>query len=78
MEQRDLALIEDLIVQNEELANLWKQHRELEIKLEDLGGRRYLTAEEQVERKRLQKIKLAGRDRIEVILAEHRQRNGQD
>lgn len=73
MEQGDLDLIEKLIVENDELAELWTKHRELEIKLDELGNRVYLSAEEQMERKRLQKIKLAGRDRIELILAEYRQ-----
>ena len=73
MEQRDLDLIEQLIVENDELAQLWTKHRALETKLDELGERLYLSAEEQMERKRLQKIKLAGRDRIEAILAQHRQ-----
>lgn len=72
MEQRDLSLIEELVAENPELAKLWKEHIELEAQLRSLDERVYLTPEEQVERKRLQKIKLAGRDRIEAILAEHR------
>jgi uncharacterized protein YdcH (DUF465 family) len=73
MEQKDLNLIERLSPADPELAQLWRQHMELEAQLDSLGGRLYLTPEEQVERKRLQKLKLAGRDRIEVILARHRQ-----
>lgn len=33
-----------------------------------MNQRLYLSTEEQIERKRLQKLKLAGRDRIEQIL----------
>lgn len=73
MEQRDLELIERLSSADSELAQLWREHLELEAQLDSLGGRLYLTPEEQVERKRLQKLKLAGRDRIEAILAHHRQ-----
>ena len=72
MEERDLDLIRSLAPANPELDQLWREHLELEGQLDQLGQRRYLTPEEQVERKRLQKIKLAGRDRIEVILATHR------
>jgi uncharacterized protein YdcH (DUF465 family) len=72
MEERDLALIRELAPSNPELDQLWREHLELEKQLEEFDQRRYLTPEEQVERKRLQKIKLAGRDRIEVILATHR------
>ncbi|MFH1058120.1 MAG: YdcH family protein [Pseudomonadota bacterium] len=55
-----------------ELDQLWREHQELEATLEAMNERIYLTPEEQVERKRLQKLKLAGRDRIEAILAGHR------
>jgi uncharacterized protein YdcH (DUF465 family) len=73
MEHSDLELIEQLSPADPELAQLWRDHLEMEAQLESLSGRLYLTPEEQVERKRLQKRKLAGRDRIEVILARHRQ-----
>ena len=73
MESSDKELIEELARDNEELARLWSEHLTLESQLEDMNQRVYLTAEEQVERKRLQKVKLAGRDRMEAILAEHRQ-----
>jgi uncharacterized protein len=73
MEHSDLELIEQLSPVDPELGQLWREHLALEAQLESLSGRLYLTPEEQVERKRLQKLKLAGRDRIEVILARHRQ-----
>lgn len=72
MEERDLALIRELAPSHPELDQLWREHLELEKRLDEFDQRRYLTPEEQVERKRLQKIKLAGRDRIEAILAAHR------
>ena len=75
MEDKDVSLIRQLVETNEELAGLWRDHQEMEARLEILNGRVYLTNEEQVERKRLQKTKLAGRDRIEAILAEYRQQN---
>ena len=72
MEKTDQQLIEELILSNEELAGLWREHLDFEQKLEDMNNRIYLTPEEQIERKSIQKMKLAGRDRIEVILSEHR------
>ena len=77
MEDRDLKLIEELIPQNQELADLWKEHIELELRLRSMDDRVYLSSEEQMERKRLQKLKLAGRDRMEAILAEYRAQSGQ-
>lgn len=74
MEAKDLELIQKLLNENEDLARLWAEHQKLEAKLDALASRVYLSAEEQVEVKRLKKIKLAGRDRMEAILAEYRQR----
>ncbi len=73
MEQQDLKLIERLVERDDELAQLWTDHRALDGQIEAMNARLYLTPEEQVERKRLQKLKLAGRDRIEEILARYRQ-----
>lgn len=75
MEDKDLELIERLQGQDAELDQLWREHLELEAALEAMNERIYLTPEEQVERKRLQKLKLSGRDRIEVILAGHRKQD---
>lgn len=73
MEDRDIELIRELMDQDQELGELWRRHLELETQLENMNQRVYLTNEEQVERKRLQKVKLAGRDRMEAILAAYRQ-----
>jgi hypothetical protein len=40
--------------------------------LDEFNKRIHLTTDESMERKRIQKLKLANRDRIERILAEHR------
>ena len=72
METKDEELINQLIPENEELQKLVKEHREFEAQLEELNKRLYLSVEENQEKKRLQKLKLAGRDRIEQILKDHR------
>jgi uncharacterized protein YdcH (DUF465 family) len=72
MEQKDYDLIQSLLPRDEELARLWNEHLELEKRLDDLNERLYLSNEEQVELKHLKKVKLAGRDRIETILASYR------
>ncbi len=74
MEDRDLALIKTWIQQDEELKQRVDEHEEFERRLEEFNRRPYLTAEETLERKRLQKLKLAGRDKIEQILAKYRQK----
>ena len=72
MEERDLALIRTWVEQDQELKQRMDEHEEFERRLEEFNRRPYLTAEETLERKRLQKLKLAGRDRIEQILAKYR------
>ena len=72
MEERDLALIRVWVQQDPELKQRIEEHEEFERRLEEFNRRPYLTAEETLERKRLQKLKLAGRDKIEQILAKYR------
>ncbi len=72
MEKRDLELILKYTSSDPELKCYWEQHEDFERKLEEFNRRVYLTAEEELERKRIQKLKLAGRDRIESILSKYR------
>ncbi len=72
MEKRDEKLIAQLIKENKTLREYVKQHKEYERQLEEYNKRIYLTTEESMERKRIQKLKLAGRDKIERILAKYR------
>jgi len=74
MERSDQELIEHLMDRDPELKKYVEEHRDYEKLLEEFNRRPYLTAAETIERKRLQKLKLAGRDRIELILAQHRQK----
>ena len=72
MEKEDLQLIERLREEDPELKKIWDEHHEYERLLGEFNRRPYLTAAETLERKRLQKLKLAGRDRMEQILAKYR------
>jgi uncharacterized protein YdcH (DUF465 family) len=74
MEKQDEELIGQLLDRDPELKKYVEEHRDFEKKLEEFNRRPYLTTAETLERKRLQKLKLAGRDRIEQILARHRQK----
>lgn len=71
MESYERARIAALVRHDDELRRLWREHQELERRLEELDGLPHLTPEEQVERKQVQKRKLAGKDRIASILARH-------
>jgi len=72
MEKRDLEIIHKYISTDAELKRHVDEHEEYERKLQEFNRRIYLTSGEEIERKRLQKLKLAGRDRIESILAKYR------
>jgi len=72
VEKRDQELIQKLIPSNPDLRHYMEEHAEFERKLEEWKRRLYLTPEEEVERKRIQKLKLAGRDKIEAILSKCR------
>ena len=72
MEKHDEELIHSLLDQDEELRRLYDEHRQYERQLEDLRRKHHLTTEEEVEQKRVQKLKLAGMDRIMEIVRRHR------
>ena len=72
MEVKEEALIRSLIDTDTELRRHYEEHVELKQRLEELRQKPYLTEEEQVEEKRIQKQKLAGKDRMMEILARYR------
>ena len=72
MEKWDEELIARLLPLDEELRKQVEEHRRFEEQLEKFSQRPYLTTEEEMEKRRIQKLKLAGRDKIEAILARHR------
>ena len=72
MEQRDRLLIEKHIEHDEELKKFFAEHLLFEKQLDELSAKHYLTAEEETQQKQLKKLKLAGRDKIEMILKKYR------
>jgi uncharacterized protein YdcH (DUF465 family) len=72
MEKADAELVARWIDKDPELKRRFEDHQDFERQLEEFNRRPYLTAEETVERRRIQKLKLAGRDRIEQLLAQYR------
>jgi hypothetical protein len=74
METDENALIEHLKQTNPEFRQLTEEHLQYERQLEEFTTLRYLTSEQELEKKRLQKIKLRGKDRMMEILKEHKSR----
>lgn len=48
-------------------ASLEEEHARLDEEVQHLSERRYLSVHEQMERKRLQKLKLAAKDRLQML-----------
>jgi formyltetrahydrofolate synthetase len=71
MERRDEELIQQHLTHDDELRTLYQQHQELKRKLEALRNKLYLTGDEEIEKKRIQKLKLASKDRMMEILHRH-------
>jgi uncharacterized protein len=72
MEETDLQLIRKIIPKDQDLKKLWDEHLDYEEKLDQLNKRRYLSTEEEIRRKEIQKLKLQGKDKIEEILRKYR------
>ncbi|MFA5516963.1 MAG: DUF465 domain-containing protein [Desulfuromonadales bacterium] len=73
MEELDQATVQQLVDENPRFRMLYEEHLLLEKELHSLDSRAYLSAEEEVERKKVQKLKLAGKDEMVRILKDYRQ-----
>jgi uncharacterized protein len=72
MEKQDEELIRSLMDRDAELRGHYLEHEDFKQQLARLNAKAHLSAEEEVERKRLQKLKLAGKDRMMEILYRYR------
>ena len=68
METHEKDLIEKLALENPELAALVEEHKSFKAQLDEMKNRPYLSPEDDLERKRLQKAKLAVKDKIQSFL----------
>ena len=73
MERREEDLILQHVAHDEELKALYFEHQEFKRRLDDFRHKVYLTAEEDLEKKRIQKLKLASKDRMMAILSRYQQ-----
>jgi uncharacterized protein len=72
MEKKDEELIQSLLANDAELKRYYEEHLALEAQLAEFNRKLYMTAEQEIEKKELQKRKLIGKDRIMQILDKHR------
>ncbi len=75
MEQREEELIRQHANHDQELKALYEEHQQFKRRLESFREKAYLTGEEEMEKKRIQKLKLAQKDRMMAILARYREQS---
>ncbi|MFZ3135914.1 MAG: DUF465 domain-containing protein [Thermodesulfovibrionales bacterium] len=70
MKEQEIA--ELLKKENEEFRKLSEEHRGLDVLLAEIDNKLYLTPEEELERKKIQKQKLLKKDRMAEIVREYK------
>jgi len=71
MERRDEEIIQQLMTHDDEMRALYAEHQELKHQLEAFRDKIHLSTEEELEKKRIQKLKLASKDKLMEILHRH-------
>ena len=69
---KEREIVEFLKKENGEFKKLSEEHRSLDVLLAEIDGKRYLTSEEEVERKKLQKQKLLKKDRMAELVRDYK------
>ena len=70
---KEQELVEFLKNENEEFRKLSEEHRNLDEFLVEIDSRRYLTPEEEIERKNIQKQKLFRKDRMAELIRKYKE-----
>jgi len=73
MEESDKAMIQQLVDQNPRFRLLYEGHLLLEKELKQYNDKSFLSPDEELEKKKIQKMKLAGKDEMDQILRARRQ-----
>ncbi len=69
---KEQEIVEFLKKENEEFRKLSEEHRNLDEFLVEIDSRRYLTPEEEIERKNIQKQKLIKKDRMAELVRDYK------
>ncbi|MDA8105619.1 MAG: DUF465 domain-containing protein [Nitrospiraceae bacterium] len=72
---KEQEIIESLKKENEEFKKLLEDHHDLDATLAEMDKKVYLTPEEEIERKKLQKLKLAKKDKMAELIRDFRRSN---
>jgi uncharacterized protein YdcH (DUF465 family) len=69
---KEADAINTLRNQNEEFKKIEEEHKKLEISLADIDKKKYLTPDDEMLRKNIQKQKLQFKDKMANIVREHK------
>jgi uncharacterized protein len=69
---KEREIVEFLKKENDEFKKLSEEHRSLDVLLAEIDSKRFLTSEEEVERKKLQKQKLLKKDRMAELVRDYK------
>lgn len=69
---KEREIVEFLTKENGEFKKLSEEHRSLDVLLAEIDNKRFLTSEEEVERKKLQKQKLLKKDRMAELVRDYK------
>ena len=69
---KENEIVETLKQQNEEFKKLSEEHRNLDELLAAMDSKHYLSPEEELERKKMQKLKLVRKDRMAELVREYK------
>ena len=72
---KEQEIIESLKQSSEEFRKLHEEHHALDETLAEIDKKVYLTPEEEIERKKLQKQKLAKKDKLADMVREYKKSN---
>lgn len=69
---KDNPTFQSLLDKNEQFRRLYEEHLKYERQLEELDKIHYLTPEQEMQRKTIQKLKLSGKDQMARMVLEAR------
>jgi uncharacterized protein YdcH (DUF465 family) len=62
-----------LLAGNKDFRKLYEEHQKYEKQLNELDRNHYLTPEQEIQRKTIQKLKLSGKDRMSLMIRQARE-----
>jgi uncharacterized protein YdcH (DUF465 family) len=69
---KEAEIISILRTENDEFRKLEKEHKKLDTYLDEIARKKYLTSDEEIEKKKIQKKKLQFKDRMAQLIRDYK------